>query len=83
MIQNITGGAEMNQNKYFTTASIVSSNRVLYTPSAFARNSLLHLQEIGTLQALKGHTSRRKDLQSFLFFIVLNGSVSDGTLWEV
>ena len=64
----------MEQNKFFTTASIVSSNRVLYTPSAFARTSLLHLQEIGTLQALAPHTSSRFNLQSYLFFTVLFGS---------
>ncbi len=64
----------MDQKKYFTTASIVSSNRVLYTPSAFARSSLLHLQEIGTLQALAPHTSSRSNLQSYLFFTVLGGS---------
>ena len=62
------------QNKYFTTASIVSSNRVLYTPSSFARTSLLHLQEIGELQALAPHTSSRSNLQSYLFFTVLSGS---------
>ena len=64
----------MDQKKYFTTASIVSSNRVLYTPSAFARTSLLHLQEIGELQALAPHTSSRSNLQSYLFFTVLSGS---------
>lgn len=62
------------EQKFFTTASIVSSNRVLYTPSAFARNSLLHLQEIGTLKALAPHTSSRSNLQSYLFFTVLSGS---------
>lgn len=67
----------MDQNKYFTTASIVSSNRVLYTPSAFARNSLLHLQEIGELKALAPHTSSRSNLQSYLFFTVTSGA---GTL---
>lgn len=64
----------MDQNKFFTTASIVSSNRVLYTPSYFARTSLLHLQEIGTLQALAPHTSKRDGLQSYLFFTVLSGA---------
>lgn len=64
----------MDQTRFFTTESIVSSNRMLYTPSSFARNSLFHLQEIGTLKALKEHTSKRDGLQSFLFFIVLNGS---------
>lgn len=76
----------MDQKKYFTTASIVSSNRVLYTPSAFARSSLLHLQEIGTLQALAPHTSSRSNLQSYLFFTVLSGSgelVYDGKKYDL
>ena len=34
------------------TFPIVSSNRVLYTPTAFARSALLSLQEIGSLQAV-------------------------------
>ena len=54
--------------------SIVSSNRVLYTPSSFAKSSLLHLQEIGELSALRSHTSSRSNLQSFLFFVVMSGS---------
>ena len=66
----------MDQTRFFTTASIVSSNRVLYTPSAFARSSLLHLQEIGTLKALTQHTSRRDGLQSYLFFTVIDGEGS-------
>lgn len=62
------------KDTYFTASSIVSSNRILYTPSDFARSSLLHLQEIGSLQALKPHTSSRANLRSYLFFIVLKGS---------
>ena len=63
-------------NNLFTnnTQAIVSSDRILYTPSAFARSSLLHLQEIGRLQACRPHTSKRSGLQSFLFFTVLDGS---------
>ena len=56
------------------TNSIVTSNRILYTPSSFARSSLLTLQEIGTLEALKPHTSSRDNLQSYLFFYVESGS---------
>lgn len=63
-------------DKFFPTSDVVSSNRILYTPSRFARASLLHLQEIGTLQALKPHTSHRDNLSSFLFFIVLSGEGS-------
>lgn len=57
--------------------SDVESNRILYTPSSFARENLVHLQEIGELQALKKHISRREGLNSFLFFIVESGA---GTL---
>lgn len=56
------------------THSVVTSNRILYTPSSFARSALLTLQEIGTLQALKPHTSRRDNLQSYLFFYVVSGT---------
>lgn len=55
-------------------SSSVNSSRILYTPSSFARTSLLHLQEVGTLQAIYPHTSTRSDLVSFLCFIVLSGT---------
>lgn len=55
----------------------VESNRILYTPSVFAKSSLFHLQEVGELAALAPHTSTRENLNSYLFFIVLEGS---GTL---
>ena len=51
----------------------VRSSRIIYTPSAFARSSLLHLQETGTLQALHPHKSERSGLHSCLFFTVLSG----------
>lgn len=51
----------------------VESERILYTPSTFARSSLLHLQEVGSLKAISAHTSSRKDLVSFLCFVVLDG----------
>lgn len=61
---------------YFSNnpSSIVASNRILYTPSSFARSSLLHLQEIGELEARGAHTSSRSGLQSFLFFTVVDGA---------
>ncbi|WP_035773165.1 helix-turn-helix domain-containing protein [Butyrivibrio sp. VCD2006] len=66
----------MNNVELFTDsiASVVNSNRILYTASSFARSSLLHLQEIGELEAKKGHTSSRLGLTSYLFFIVTDGS---------
>jgi len=61
--------------RFFTDSkpAVVSSDRILYTPSSFARASLLHIQEIGTLTALKPHISEHTGLSSYLFFIVLDG----------
>lgn len=66
--------------------NIVSSKRILYTPSHFARASLTHLQETGTLTAKQPHTSTRTELASYLFFVVLSGSGSldyNGTHYEL
>lgn len=57
--------------------TLVKSNRIIYTPSDFAKANLIHLQEVGELQAQRPHTSRRKNLSSYLFFTVLSG---EGTL---
>ena len=54
-------------------SSSVSFTRIIYTPSTFAGTSLLHLQEVGSLQAVHPHVSQREDLVSFLCFIVLSG----------
>lgn len=61
---------------FFSDSPSVQSERVLYTPSPFARSSLLHLQEAGTLEALRPHTSRREGLQSYLCFAVTRGEGS-------
>lgn len=62
------------------------SNRILYTPSHFARTNLIHLQEIGELQAHSPHTSSRKHLASYLFFMVESGQgilEYEGTTYEL
>ena len=56
---------------------LVHSSRILYTPSPFARTNLLHLQEVGRLQARQPHASARQGLASYLVFLVESGS---GTL---
>lgn len=56
------------------SGSSVQSHRIIYTPSAFARASLLYLQEVGDLHAVKSHTSSRSGLNSYLFFLVEHGS---------
>lgn len=61
------------QSNLFTSSPSVQSSRILYTPSSFARSSLLHLQEVGSLTAIKPHTSKREKLQSYLCFMVEDG----------
>ena len=63
----------MDQELFNPQSSSVSSSRIIYTPSTFARTSLLHLQEVGSLQAVHPHISQRSDLVSFLCFVVLSG----------
>lgn len=63
----------MEKELFNPQSSSVSSARIIYTPSTFARTSLLHLQEVGSLQAVHPHVSQREDLVSFLCFIVLSG----------
>ncbi len=58
-------------------APLVQSDRILYTPSDFAKANLIHLQEVGRLIAVKPHESNRSNLSSYLFFLVEKGS---GTL---
>ena len=67
----------MDQELFNPQSSSVTSSRILYTRSTFARTSLLHLQEVGSLQAIHPHTSTRTNLTSFLCFVVLAGN---GTL---
>jgi len=60
-------------NKLFSPYSPVQSDRIIYTPSSFARSSLFYLQEAGNLKALTPHTSSRSNLVSFLIFLVTSG----------
>ena len=70
----------------FTSSPSVQSSRILYTPSPFARSSLLHLQEVGSLTAIKPHISKREKLQSYLCFMVEDGEgelVYEGKKYEL
>lgn len=49
-------------------------DRVIYTPSDFARNNLLYLQEAGRLTATNPHSSHRENLDSFLLMTITSGS---------
>ena len=55
----------------------VESKRIIYTPSKFAKESLIYLQEVGISKTSEQHTNLRNFTDSFLIFIVLEGT---GTL---
>ena len=50
----------MDQELFNPQSSSVSSSRIIYTPSTFARTSLLHLQEVGSLQAVHPQYPRER-----------------------
>lgn len=80
------GQGENMQSNLFTSSPSVQSSRIIYTPSPFARSSLLHLQEVGSLTAIKPHTSKREKLQSYLCFMVEDGEgelVYEGKKYEL
>ena len=53
---------------------LVHARRMIYTPSAFAKSNLVHLQEVGQLQARSPHASTRQGRASYLFFVGESGS---------
>lgn len=77
---------QFDSKSLFGNTGIVDSTRIIYTPSSFARSSLIHLQETGTLQAAYPHKSKRSGLDSYLFFMVADGEgrlVYDGKVYEL
>lgn len=63
----------MNNQMFYETENITASDRILHTPSDFARKNLLFIQEVGKLRSLKPHISRRSNLDSFLIIAILKG----------
>ena len=64
----------MEQELFNPQSSSVSSSRIIYTPSTFARTSLLHLQEVGSLQAPTCIPERGFGVVSLLYCSVWRGS---------
>lgn len=60
----------------FFYEGMTQSDRCIHTPSAFARQNLLYVQEVGRLESLKPHKCIRGNLNSFLFMVVLEGKGS-------
>lgn len=84
--ENTVNTEGMQHTPLFSSSFSVQASRILYTPSPFARSSLLHLQEVGSLTAIKPHTSKREKLQSYLCFMVEDGEgelVYEGKKYEL
>lgn len=54
-------------------AKTTSGERILATPTPFARQHYLYVQEVGALKSIEPHISSRNGLDSYLFFLVLGG----------
>lgn len=53
---------------------VTTTKRIINTPNDIARKTFFYVQEAGYLKSLKPHLSSRKNLDSFLFLVVLSGS---------
>lgn len=49
------------------------SRRIINTPSPSAKNTFFYIQEAGFIKAEDGSAAQRKDLDSFLFAVVIKG----------
>lgn len=57
----------------FMDENYTKSDRLIHTPSSYARKNLIFAQETGKLKSIKEHICVRENLESYLFFIVLEG----------
>lgn len=51
-----------------------TNQRIIHTPTAFAKRNLIYLQEAGELRTNHIHVGQRDYLHSYLFFLVMEGS---------
>ena len=63
----------MCYSSLFQTNDVTKSDRYLHTPSSFARQNLLYVQEVGRLTSINQHRCIREGLDSFLLMVVLKG----------
>lgn len=70
----MTNPSVLKKERPVSSHPYVHSDRILHTPSEFAKHSLFYVQEAGRLKSLKPHVSRREHLDSFLFLLVWSGT---------
>lgn len=58
----------------YKTSEVTNTRRVINTPSPFTRKNFFYIQEAGYLKSLKPHLSKRSNLSSYLFLLVLSGN---------
>lgn len=63
----------MDNKITFASEGITSSDRALHTPSSFAKDNLLYVQEVGSLQSITPHWCERENLESYLVMYVKSG----------
>lgn len=63
----------IKKDDLFSTDNMTQSDRCLHTPGSFAKQNLLYVQEVGTLQSIQPHRCTRENIDSFLFLAVLEG----------
>lgn len=63
----------IKKDSLFVADGMTKSDRCIHTPSAFARQNLLYVQEVGRLQSLEPHRCVRENVDSYLFLLVLEG----------
>lgn len=68
----------IKDEQLFAVGDVTQSDRCLHTPSIFAKQNLLYVQEVGNLKSLKPHRCIREGLDSFLFLLVVEGK---GTIY--
>lgn len=57
----------------FASEGITTSDRTLHTPSSFAKENLLYVQEVGSLKSITPHWCERENVESYLIMYVKSG----------
>lgn len=63
----------MDTGIIFESEGVTSSDRALHTPSGFAKDNLVYVQEVGSLKSITPHWCERDNLESYLIMYVNSG----------
>ena len=57
----------------YKKSEVTDTRRIINTPDEYTKNTFFYIQEAGYLKSLKPHISKRYNLDSYLFIIVISG----------